>query len=554
MDTHTLRAIPPAGLRKHQLVYLDSCRLMQRCNTIGAFAALVFAVVSLGLFWLHGNRLIFNLDEGITLDAAARMLHGQTLYRDFFGIVTPGSFWLQEAVFRLFGLSLRAGRVVVILDFGLECALLFWLTARLAGRQAGFAATALFLAFQATTPEFLLAQHRMDSAALSLASIALCLEGQRRQKAWYWMAAGVLIAGAALCTPSIALLAPATLLWLSADQPLRRFLIPYICGLCAGAAIIVAALQATGLLLPLMHQMLWLRRNYSDVNIMSYGSVNGGYRLALGGATGIERLSRPLAVFCFALPAVLPIVALVAWSLWMLLRRAERLWAANHAIPYLLACMVMYMASTYPRPDVAHLRIVAVLPAMLTAVWVARCTPRWLAVGAFAVLAVGAEMFLAQTARDLRDEVAVMTPVGTLRAAPSDAQALGALLQAVHPDDALYAHPYMPLLYFLTQGRNPTRYSFLAPGMMTGNDEIATLEALHNSPPRWLLYFPLSRAEFLRVFPHAAGLNHRFPMIEAWCRREYVPVDPPVVVGGYQLYERHALTVPQRPFVRGAGS
>lgn len=518
-------------------------RVMRRFNTIGALAALIFAVVSLGLFWLHGNRLVFNLDEGITLDAATRMLHGQTLYRDFFGIVTPGSFWLQEAVFRLFGVSLRAGRVVVILDFGLECALLFWLTARLAGRQAGFAATALFFAFQATTPEYLLAQHRMDSAALSLASIALCLEGQRSLKAWYWMAAGVLIAGAALCTPSIALLASATLVWLLADRRFRRFLIHYICGLCAGAAMIAAALAATGLLLPLMNQMIWLRRNYSDVNIMPYGSVNGGYRAALGAATGTDRLSRPLAVFCFALPAVLPIVALAAWSLGMLVRRAERLWAANNAIPYLLACMVLYVASTYPRPDVAHLRFVAVLPAMLTTVWVARCAPRWLTAGAFAVLTVGAEMFLVQAARVLWDEVAVVTPVGTLRAAPSDAQAVGALLQAVRPDDALYAHPYMPLLYFLTQGRNPTRYSYLAPGMMTRNEEIAALEALYNSPPRWLLYLPLSRAEFLRVFPHATGLNHRFPMIEGWRRREYVPVDPSVIVGGYQLYERRPFTV-----------
>lgn len=518
-------------------------RVVRRFTTIGAVAILIFAVVSLGLLWLHGNRLVFNNDEGIILDAAARMLHGETLYRDFFGYMSPGSYWLQEAAFGLFGVTLRAGRLVVILDFAVECALLFWLTARLAGKKAGFAVAVLFFAFQAA-PEFLLAQHRMDSAALSLVSIALCLEGRRRGRAWYWVMAGVLTVGAAACTPSIALLAPATLIWLFSDRSSRRFLIPYACGWCAGSLAILAALAANRSILPFIDQMTWLRRNYSDVNIMPYGSLIGGYDTAFRTATGTHRVVRSLALFCFALPAVLPVVALVAWSLQMLLRRAERLWAAKNAIPYLLACMVAYVGSTYPRADVAHLAFVAVLPAALTAVWVARYTPRWLAAGLLGFLAVWAGVFLAQTASSLRGEVAVVTPVGTLRTTPTNAQAVGALLKAVRPDDGLYVHPYKPLFYFLTQGRNPTRYSYLAPGMMTHNEEAEALAALKNSPPRWMLYLPLSRDEFLRVFPHAAGLDHLFPMIEAWRQQEYVPVEPAVIVTGYRLYERRAIPVP----------
>jgi Dolichyl-phosphate-mannose-protein mannosyltransferase len=521
-------------------------RVAKRFTTIGTVTALIFTVVSLGLLWLHGNRLVFNNDEGIILDAAARMLHGETLYRDFFGYMSPGSYWLQEAAFRLFGISLWAGRLVVILDFAVECALLFWLTARLAGKKAGFAAAVLFFAFQASSPEFLLAQHRMDSAALSLVSIALCLEGQRRRQAWYWVTAGVLIVGAAVCTPLIALLAPATLVWLLVDRPVRRFLIPYICGLCAGSAAFAAALAVDGSIWPFVNQMTWLRRNYSDVNIMPYGSIIGGYGAALGAATGIDRLARSLALFCLALPAVLPVAALVAWSLWMLLRRGEWRWAAKNAVPYLLACTVVYVGSTYPRADVAHLAFVAALPAVLTAIWIARYTPRWFTAVLLGFLAVWAVVFLAQTASTLLREVAVVTPVGNLRATPSDARAVGALLRVVRPNDALFVHPYQPLLYFLTQGRNPTRYSYLAPGMMTRNEEVAALEALENSPPKWLLYLGLSRAEFLRVFPHAAGLDPQFPLIEAWREREYIPLEPPVMVAGYRLYQRRPEWLPRR--------
>ena len=511
---------------------------MQRFNTTGGIAALIFAVVSLGLFWVHGNRLVFSLDEGIVLDAATRMLHGETLYRDFFGYMSPGGYWLQEAAFRLFGLSLRAGRVVVICDFAMQCAVLFWLTARLAGKKAALAVTALFFTLQATRPELLLAQHRMDSAALSLASIALCLEGQRRRRGWCWLAAGILIAGAAVCTPSIALIAPVALIWLVVEPALRRFLIPYSGGVCIVLTATAAALAANGSLVPFWRQMTWLQHNYSGVNIMTYGSVNGGWGTMIGGATGRDLAVLSLTVFCFALPAILPVLALAAWSLWMLFRRGERLRAANHTIPYLLACMAMYVASTYPRPDVAHLALVAVLPATLTAVWIARYSPRWLSTGVFAVVAVGAGIFLTEAARGLRHQVDVATPVGMLRASPADAEAVDALLKAVRPGDGLYAHPYQPVLYFLTQGRNPTRYSYLNPGMMTHSEETAALDALENSPPRWLLYLTLSRAEFLRVFPHATDRDHRFRMIDAWSQRDYVPADPPVVVGGYRLYER----------------
>ena len=519
-----------------------SIRGIKRFNTIGACAALIFTAVAAGLLWLHGNRLVFSNDEGIILDAAARMVHGQAPYRDFFAYMSPGSYWLQEAAFRVFGISLWAGRVIVVLDFALECAVLFWLTARLAGKKAGVAVTSLFFVFQATTPEFLLAQHRMDSAALSLASIALCLEGQRQRRTWYWAAAGMLVAAAAACTPSIALLAPVTLVWLVTNRTSRRFAISYSAGLCSGAAAMLAALAAAGSLLPFMRQMMWLRQNYSDVNIMPYGSIIGGYGRELG-AAGMDRLVRPLALFCVALPAVLPVAALAAWAFWMLFRRGERRWAANNAIPYLLACMVMYVASTYPRADVAHLAFVAVLPAALTAVWIARYAPRGLSTGVFTVLAILAGVFLAQKAGSLRREVAVSTPVGTLRAEPSDTQTLSRLLGIVSLDDTLYAHPYMPLLYFLTQCRNPTRYSYLAPGMMARNEESAVLDSLAASPPKWLLYLPLSRDEFLRVFPHAGNLDHRFPRIEAWRLREYAPVEPPVIVAGYQLYElRHRIS------------
>jgi hypothetical protein len=251
----------------------------------------------------------------------------------------------------------------------------------------------------------------------------------------------------------------------------------------------------------------------------------------------METVAGAVALFFVALPAVLPVAALAGWSVSVLIRPTDRRWSMDNAVPYQLACVAIYVASVYPRADVEHLAFVAVLPAALTAIWIARYTRPAFATALF-VLAAGAGLFLAHVADHLRGEIAVATPVGTLRASASDAKAVAALCRIAHPRDTLYVHPYMPVLYFLTQARNPTRYSYLQPGLMTWREQVQVLDTLRNSPPQWLLYLPISRAEFLRIYPHAAQLNHQFPYIEAWRASEYVPVEPAVVVGGYRLYQR----------------
>ncbi len=152
----------------------------------------VFIGTAVLLLWMFGNRLILGTnDEGIYLDAAERILHGQKPYVDFFGYMSPGSFWMQALAFRLFGVTMAAGRVLVILYIALECALIYWLVERFASRATAIVTTLFFLAFQTADPSMLTAQHRWDSSAFALASIALCVA---RASARWLVASGVLIA------------------------------------------------------------------------------------------------------------------------------------------------------------------------------------------------------------------------------------------------------------------------------------------------------------------------------------------------------------------------
>jgi len=93
------------------------------------------------------------------------------------------------------------------------------------------------------------------------------------------------------------------------------------------------------------------------------------------------------------------------------------------------------------------------------------------------------------------------------------------------------------VLYFVTQAANPSRYSFLAPGMMTRKEEAEALGELQAHPPEWLLHLPLAQEEFLRVFPNAGGASARFDNLEAWLEKNYTPVEQsPVNIGGYRLW------------------
>lgn len=480
----------------------------------------LFAAVAALLWWIFGHRLILGTnDEGIYLDAAERILHGQKPYVDFFGYMSPGSFWMQLLAFGALGVTLAAGRVLVILYLALECALIYWLVQRFASRAAALVTALFFLAFQTADANMLTAQHRWDSSAFALASIALSVASGRRRL----IAAGALIACAALATPSVALVGVATLVWL------RKRAGWYLLGITIAGTCAVAALWINGTLGAFLAQMGWLSRNYAAVNVMPYGAIIGGYRTLFQGAGAWELPVRFGVVFCLALPAILPVIALAGVAvLW--LRHRET------TLGYLLLCTVALVASTYPRSDVAHLAYVAALPYALTGILIYRLLPArpraWLAVS----IALWAGLFAWQIQLPWRLRL-LHTPVGDVRAGAGEAPAVEELLSQVRPHESLFVYPYKPLLYFLTQAENPTRYAYLAPGMMTGEDARTALSELASRPPEWVLYMDLDRAEFERVFPAGKMLDPHYPQLESWIHANYRSSGC-APMGGYVLLRR----------------
>src|SRR5579872_4814675 len=71
-----------------------------------------------------------DLDEGIILQGAQRILDGQVLYRDFFSFFTPGSYYLLALVFRVFGSSFLIARTALVFFGGIYSGIMYLLARR----------------------------------------------------------------------------------------------------------------------------------------------------------------------------------------------------------------------------------------------------------------------------------------------------------------------------------------------------------------------------------------------------------------------------------------
>lgn len=494
----------------------------------------VFFSVAVLLCLLQGNLFVLTGDEGILLDPAQRLAQGARPYIDFFGYMSPGSYWIQAALFRIFGTSLFIGRLPVILGFSLQSALLYWLVTRLASRRAATAALVTFVGFQIADPTFLTAQHRWDSATLALASLCCAVASKNK---WALAGSGALVGLACWCTPSVALVAIVEGIWFLSSRERRSLFLPFGAGVGIVSVAAAGALWSTGSLLAFFHQMLWLKQNYTAVNSMPYGSFIGGYRRLLEGPGGLDAVLRGLFVLCFALPAILPPLGIALWGL-LKLRKDPECTNRPPEIALLVLASIAFVLSTFPRADIMHLAFISAIPYALVAAGFARLLSlRAGAILAFSVIPFALLFSVNDFAGSLSAKT-VSTPIGRIRTAPSLAPEIRNLVATVHPGEELFVYPYMPVHYFITQAKNPTRFAFLAPGMMTSTEEHASLAELSAHPPQWLLYMQLSREEFLRVFPNATSLNPHFEAIEAWFNAHYKLVDPAGVnIAGYRLYK-----------------
>ncbi len=487
-------------------------------------SAAVFVAVAIFLFILQSNLMVLDaIDEGVILEPAQRIAGGAVPYKDLFIHMGPGSYWIQAVVFKLCGISIVTARIPLIFDLALQAALVFWLSARLSSNATAALAAFLFTCFQTANTAALIGQHRWDSATLALIGICCIVEASTL----YYLAAGVAFGAAAWCTPSLALLIPTTMVCIYG-----KGIIPFTAGVSIIAAAGAILLAAQGALLPFWDQMQWLRANYSIVNITPYGAVNGGMAAVFEGADGIAKVVVLIMLTCIELPAILPLTATAIWG-YLVFKRQQN--------AFLLVSMLGLVITAYPRPDLGHLAFIAALPYVMTVVGISSLVPAGKGVR-FAIAPLLLSLaFASNTMGTWLETDKIDSPVGSLRVDKAYKLQMQQVMSHVRPNETLYVHPYMPVHYFITQARNPTRFSYLCPGQMTAMEEQEALSHLKTKPPQWLLYQRLTTEGFLRVFPSAIGIDPHFRTLEAWLEQNYQPLNPPLNLAGSELWQRKPL-------------
>jgi hypothetical protein len=446
-------------------------------------------------------------DEGLALQAGARISEGQLPYRDFYANYGPGQYFLIGGLDLVFGPSLLTWRIVrVALDA--TVAVLAYVLARRDAPEplalAAWLAVAAAMAFP-TIPH-------PNAAALALGFGSLLMA--RRSPA----AAGAL-AGLAIVfrfDVGLAAVAGAALAGLSAAG---RSAVPRIVGVAA-----LLALVLLGPVVAVAPGAFW------DQTIGFALDEQGLQRLPLPGAYdgGFE----PNKVLQHYFPYVL-IGGLGLWLLVATIRRAPvRLWApfplALSGLAYLLA-----------RADTFHLMPLAAVLSVLLATGAALERRSDRRAGALALTTVLALIALHGIDRK-RIQVLDPPPLAAIhadvadgvRAARSEARALSALTPYVRARVAegqpvFVANPRHdlvsagnPLVYVLLDRKNPTRYDVMQPGVVTtASVQREIVGDLERSRPELVIRWLSPVASYAE--PNDAGRSSGVRILDRYLTRRY---------------------------------
>lgn len=444
--------------------------------------ALSIGVLSCVYLMAFRRITTLNPDEGISLQAAQRILHGQIPYRDFFSLVTPGSYYWTALLFKVFGDSILVARTALVVYGGVFSLLTYLLARRVCSRRN--AALGACLLTVTCLPNYFVFEHNWDSTVWACLAL-YCAVRLLEERKWYWaFAVGFLASLTCLFEQSkggglVLGLAAGFLLVTYSSGGRSLFNRKRVAALVTGFSLpLLATLGYFGAkhsLAPMLADWLWPLKYYNSVNRVPYGfiAVSSSSRHALHYA--------PLAwkVFvlftlspCFLVP-VLPILAAVVLARYTFASR-DRIPARERAY-YLLVCSCtagLLLSVLVARPEFNHLMYLApILYLVLCWIFEGKAFSGTIlptarpAITAYVLLsfsAFGLAWFL--SARSANRPLASRR--GVLRTDQPDT-VVSYVQEHLAENAPIFMYPYQPLYYYLTGSTNPTSYEFLYPGYNT---------------------------------------------------------------------------------------
>jgi len=465
-------------------------------------------LLSFAYLWIFRRYTSMEPDEGIILQGAQRILRGEVLYRNFFSFFTPGSYYLQTLISRIFGSSFLVARTTLVL-FGAAFSMLNYLLARRACSR-GTAFTIAILATATTLPYRFLVLHNWDStlwAMLALYSAVRWLESG----AWRWTFATGSFAGLTLMFEQSK--GAGLCFGLAAGFLAIRFTPRKLWKLQPSAIVlgftwpVLAVLVYFGIrhsFSAMVADWLWPLQHYSAANHVPYGFQNwseAARQEMFGGSSIPVRILTVLIVSPCLLMPVLPLIAIGILVYWI--RRAD----PEKSAYYILTCSVicgLLLSVVFVRADVIHFMYLAPI-FLLVLAWIADGSDipgrTFKAVRPFLnafVLATFVLFAMALLVRTVSASNQIATRRGTILTPEKDT-VVDYVQAHVRANETILVYPYLPLYYYLTQTFSPSLYEYFQPGMNTSEQAQEMLAALADQHVRYVVF----ESSFVEKIPNA---------------------------------------------------
>jgi len=420
------------------------------------WATAIVAATS-GLICLPFISLVYWLgDEGILLHGAARMLRGETLYRDFFEFYPPGGFVIVETWLRVFGESFRSARILAILCV-MAIAGVTYRTCRMVGGSPALSAGLVLSWVISSQGEWTGVNHHWFTTLFSMVTASTVL-GAKHVDREYALLGGLAGGVAAIVTPTQgALTILAGAFSFAGEAAGRSGLATYIAA-CAIAPIAALA------------YVIWhdtAANAFNDIIVFAatrYSNVQG---VPFGWGSTRQSLLLAILFQCSAYAALLATLPRPR------LRLPDKDWRT---------CILLWgvgLIATFPRPDVIHIAFTAPLALPLLARALAQIANRGLRilhhviVGALLFGAAIVSISYGGAVHGAISASKINTASGYIRVVDrgdADTDGLADVLQAIEAKpsrDLFLLYPYMPFATFLTQRSDVSPVDVFVPGYTT---------------------------------------------------------------------------------------
>jgi hypothetical protein len=394
-------------------------------------------------------------DEGVLVHGAMRILAGDVLYRDFFGILPPGGYLIVTAWMKLFGSDLVGVRILAA-GIIVGIAALVYATARSSSGSRPLAALIAVAWVMLSPGTWTVINHHWFTTAASMASAAglFVVAGRGHCRAGAF-AAG-LFSGAAVMATSTrgALMCVAVIAVLLVLDTGRAGLVSATAGMLVIPTVMVAYMYAKGALGAAFDDViLFPALNYAAIQGVPFGMGASLYDLTV--------------VVFFPAAFVLAGVALA--------QGPSALWRdPRFRVSVTLA--VVGLLGSFLRPDLVHISFAVALACPLFALATVhiRGIGRIVTGAVFASLGFLGMVGAVTTAVIVGRQPMVATARGPIRAGPNlMADGFATLVREIDKvprGDAFFFYPYSSLLPYLTGRRHAAALDVMIPGYTIAED------------------------------------------------------------------------------------